>query len=246
MIEIRKFLERRREQPSLLKAELSKVRKTLERRSGLYFLNDPYLEGAEMYLEWALRCGLGGQAIIDSCYDLALLKDEKLALAFNREKIEAWEKARKSSLAVKREPTKIQMQLYPEYFAAILSGRKTHEGRAYDPQSEKAYHDIRQGDLVVFSICQEFSGWEDDCRRFDLKPNMIMATQVADILFAPTVHWMYQYCPCVGEEFQPMINGPSELLYLQRAAVYYSFPGYKERIRNHGFVGIRLEKPRLE
>ncbi len=42
-----------------------------------------------------------------------------------------------------------------------------------------------------------------------------------------------------------MINGPSELLNIQRAAAYYLFPGYREKIQKHGFLGIKLVDPKL-
>ena len=56
---------------------------------------------------------------------------------------------------------------------------------------------------------------------------------------------MYEYSPAIGSEFQPMVNGVSEIFELQRAAVYYSFPGYVERIRDFGFVGIEIKNHKL-
>ena len=137
------------------------------------------------------------------------------------------------------------MQLYPKYFKAVLLREKTYEGRAYYPESDKNYHDISEGDSIIFNICPETIGWENDCSRLELNPNMQMTTEVTEVNFAPTVHWMFQYGPCFGEEFQPMINGSSELLYIQRAAVYYSFPNYKERIDKYGFLGLKLAEPKL-
>jgi hypothetical protein len=48
-----------------------------------------------------------------------------------------------------------------------------------------------------------------------------------------------------GDAFQPMISGTSEAIQLQRAAAYHTFSGYHQLIGAHGFLGIKVNNPRL-
>lgn len=241
---LEKFTQRFKEGNSELtpiESELIHVREVIKR---LPPWNSVFENRYLTYLEFAHMFGLTTRNVVDSCFDLALTYDPFFK-EVETEKQNFWEARRQKALQVTRPPRKIQMQLYPGYFSAILRGEKPFEGRAYDPVSEKRYEDIRAGDRIVFNICQETQDWEAECERLGLNPLMLMELTVVDVYFAPRVHWMYQYTNNVGADFQPMITGPSELLALQRAGVYYTIPGYKEKIDEYGFIGIEIENPRL-
>ena len=218
--------------------ELASVRKVLPNCS-----DDPYVEAYYGYLGFAQDCGLGGKHIVLSCRDLAITKDSELH-AQEQSKVRGWEATRRESGAIAREKREVTMKLYPQYFEGILRGVKKYEGRAYDPGSDKDYANLREGDSIVYSISQEFPGWQEEVKKWGLEANMRMKCEVGRIFFAPTVHGMYQYTPALGAEFQPYLSGVSELLQLQRVGVYYSFPGYPEKISKHGFRGIEMRNPR--
>ncbi len=227
--------------------ELSPVDEMLGRVAGFGYVNvDDYIERVRAYLEFAKQCGLESQAVVDSSIDLAeTLTTIPELVDSRRAKTEQWEARRRAALAVERPPRLIDMELDPVYFAAILTEKKSFEGRAYKPDSDKDYPDIRAGDLVRFRLSQRDEGFVADMGQRDLRPEDVMVCTVRDVFFAPTVHGMYQNGEIDGEAFQPMLNGPSEVIQLQRAAVYHTFPGYNQIIRDHGFLGIQVENPYL-
>lgn len=220
-------------------SELNKLKHLLKK-----YPYDMYVHKAHSYMSYAASLGLDGEHIVASCYDLALTKDEFLWAA-EQTKAFLWNELRFSALKTERAARLIDMKLYPIYFSAILKGIKQFEGRAFDPTSDKNYPDIRKDDQILFTVDPNAPDIESECKFYDLDQKQRMQLTVSEIYHSSTVHGMYQYCPCVGNEFQPMINGPSELLQLQRAAVYYTLPDYPRKIAAHGFIGIKLENPRI-
>lgn len=160
-------------------------------------------------------------------------------------KLDAWSRARSTALCKVRDSIEIDMELDPIYFEAILRGSKTYEGRAYKPESGKNYSDIRRNDLIRFRLSRRQEAFANEAAGRGLRPDMDMVCTVREIYFAPTVHGVYQIPRFNGLGFQPMLDGPSEMLQLQRAAVYHTFPGYHELISAHGFLGIQVENPQL-
>lgn len=207
-------------------------------------LRDDLVEKLAQYLRLCMRYGLDGQEIVDSCTDLALtLCRDPDIVAMNEKKIARWEERRKRALSIVRPPRTVAMELDPVFFEGIMTGAKTFEGRAYKPESDKNYPDLREGDFLRFSLSQRRPEFGGQLEEFGLRASMVMIAKVADVYFAPRVHWMYQFNDCSGEDFQPMIDGPLEILNIQRAAVYYKFPGYKDLIEKNGFIGIRVANP---
>jgi hypothetical protein len=207
---------------------------------------DDYIYRVRTYLEYAKKCGLGSQAVVDSCVDLAETYTSIPELAERRQaKLDAWNKARAAALEVDREPIEINMELDPIYFEAILRGEKTYEGRAYKPDSDKDYPSIRRGDSIRFRLSNREEGFAEDAISRGLRLDRDMECKVKEVHFAPTVHGIYQIPRFNGLGFQPMISGPGEIIQLQRAAVYHTFPGYHELISEHGFLGIEVEDPKL-
>lgn len=209
---------------------------------------DDYTRRVWTYLDFARGCGLGAQEIVDSCIDLAeTLTDMPELVASRQAKTAAWQARRQQALAEHRPPRIIDMELNPVYFEAILAGVKTYEGRAYKPDSDKDYPDIRHGDVVRFQLSRRSEAFEADAQRRGLSPSASMLCQVDDVVFAPTVHGVYESTAFDGDAytFQPMVNGTSEAIQVQRAAVYHTFPGYHELVQRHGFLGIRVESPQL-
>ena len=72
-----------------------------------------------------------------------------------------------------------------------------------------------------------------------------MTCSVGGVYFSSTVHGMFEFNPIEGQEFQPNIGGPGELLNLETVARYYSFPEYKYRNGAFGFIGIEVLNPTL-
>lgn len=211
-------------------------------------INSPeneYLSRAETYLSFAKELGLDGEAIVHSCYDLAAsLTSDPYIRAENRRKINIWERISKSNLAESRGTRTIEMNLDPIYFYSILNQKKSFEGRAYDPNSIKNYPNIRSGDIIIFALTNRKFEHFEECERMGLREGMKMQVDVGRIFFSPLVHWMYEFNPPSGKDFQPNIDGPSEILQLQSAAVYYMFPGYPQKINDNGFVGIEVLNPK--
>ena len=225
--------------------EVDVVSRELKRLRGIS--RDMQPDKLQGYLEWAAMWGLKGQSVVNSCLDLAKTTNQDLWF-LQRRKMEEWNRKRAEFLERLRPPRTIRMQLYPAYFAAISTGVKRYEGRAYNPKSGKNYADLREGDKIVFNICREVEGWREENEQLGIDSDSLMEVKVRVVHYSPTVHGIYQYATrgdSLGGEFQPMIKGNSELLELQRAAVYYTFPAYKQRIIEHGFLGIELREPRL-
>ena len=201
---------------------------------------DEYLNRVITYLELAKECGLWNTGAVLSCQDLAGLVSPEIQ-SRNQSKIDAWRQVAAGYFAVPRPQRVLAMQLDPEYFIAILMGKKQYEGRAYDPRSPKRYADLRPTDEVIFTVNKDQPN-EDECRKWGVDPNWCMRAQIEEINFAPSVHYMFQYLPGidVGAEFQPFKTGMAELVQLGRAATYYSFPEYPKKIQTHGFLGIKL------
>lgn len=211
---------------------------------------DDFLCRLESYLGWAQRYGLGSEQVAGSCTDLArTLSQDRWDAGPRMEKSQAWAERRQAALRTDRPPRTIDMELDPVYFDAILRGRKTFEGRAYKPDSDKDYPDIRHGDTIVFTMSDRQPWFELEAQGYGLSMRDVMVCPVQDVHFAPTVHGVYQMSPDFnGDAFQPMVGvgeSGSEHIQLQRAAVYYSFPGYPELIRDHGFLGIELAGAQL-
>jgi len=207
---------------------------------------DDYTYRVRSYLRYAKGCELNTQDIVDSCVDLAETYTDIPELVEARQsKLDAWRKARDAALSVERASIEIDMELDPIYFEAILRGDKTYEGRAYKPKSDKNYPDIRSGDCIRFQLSNRKEEFIDEAMRRGLRFDSDMICTVKEIYFTPTVHGMYQIPRFSGLGFQPMIDGPGEMLQLQRAAVYHTFPGYHELIGEHGFLGIQIENPQL-
>lgn len=203
-------------------------------------------ERVKKYLEAAKYFGLDSQAVVDSCVDLAETHTHTPEITDIRQaKLLAWEETRQAALSINRPPIEVYMELDPVYFEAILAGDKTYEGRAYRPDSDKNYPDIRAHDRIRFRMSRRKVEFADDALCRGLTPDSEMICTVKEVYFAPTVHGMYQIPRFNGLGFQPMINGDSEILQLQRAAVYHTFPGYHELIERHGFLGIELQNPQL-
>ena len=207
---------------------------------------DDYIWRIRTYLNYAKECNLGSRAVVDSCVDLAETYTDVYEVAeMRRAKRDAWNAARESALMIEREPTEINMELDPIYFEAILRGVKTYEGRAYKPGSDKNYPDMRRNDRIRFRLSNRREDFAEDAACRGLSSDTDMVCTVKEIYFAPTVHGMYQIPKFNGLGFQPMIEGASELIQLQRAAIYHTFPGYHELIGQHGFLGIQVENPQL-
>ncbi len=207
---------------------------------------DDYIWRTRTYLEWAKQCGLASQEVAHSCIDLAETLTPIYPLVEMRQaKTAAWESKRRAALNVERAPRVIEMELDPVYFEAILTGWKTFGGRAFKPDSDKDYPDIRTGDLVRFTLSTRHEEFARELAARNLQPDDVMWCTVKDMYFAPTVHGMYQMPQFDGDAFQPMIDAPSEAIQIQRAAVYHTFPGYHELIAEHGFLGIHLQNPHL-
>jgi hypothetical protein len=227
-------------------ASSSPVDQMLTRVEAFGYGVDDYIWRVRTYLDWAKRCGLRSSAVVDSCIDLAeTLTDIPELAARNGTKRAAWESKRTEALRSQRTPRAIAMELDPVYFEAILAGRKTFEGRAYKPNSDKNYPDIRRGDQICFQLSLRQNDFPRQAVQLGLGPDSGMLCTVDDIYFAPTVHGMYQMPEFDGDAFQPMVNGTSEVIQLQRAAVYHTFPGYHDLIGVHGFLGIKVENPQL-
>ncbi len=231
--------------------ELSPVEETLQQVYRLLYHDgfmqpDDLLERLYSYVSFARDCKLHSQEVLDSCSDLAYARStDPMCEVLRQTKQEAWDERRTGALGVPREPRIIDMHLYPIYFAAILRQIKFYEGRAYNPNSDKNYADIRQGDTVRFTLDQDKPEFAAQAIELGLPANATMTCTAEDVLFAPNVHGVYSMSGVLGEHFQPMLTGGSELLELQRVAAYYAFPGYPELIRKHGFVGIELSDPQL-
>lgn len=209
-------------------------------------VEDEYLQRLDNYLTWAQQHNLSSQTAAESCIDLAMTLSQIPEVALPRQaKTESWRESRQAALAIERQPRTIAMELDPLYFNAILEGCKTFEGRAYKPDSDKLYADIRGGDMLVFDMSGRDTDFNRQARYYGLTMRSRMVCEVVDAFFSPTVHGVYQIPGFDGDAFQPMIRGDSELLQIQRAGVYYSFPGYRELIHEHGFLGIQVSKPQL-
>lgn len=225
-----------------LKNELSKFKEWGDD----YWRDDDYLNRVRLYLSFAHKHGLASQAVVYSCIDLAATYTTIPEVTYERKrKLAEWKVARTAALASVRPPRLISMELDPAYFAAILGGTKTYEGRAYKPDSDKNYPDIRSGDMIFFQLSTRQESFPDEAASLGLDQGRAMTCEVGDVLFAPTVHGAYQIPRFNGLGFQPMIQGPGELLQLQWAAVYHTFPGYHELIDEHGFIGIEVVNPAL-
>ncbi|MBN1169111.1 hypothetical protein JXA63_04440 [Candidatus Woesebacteria bacterium] len=226
--------------PDPLQKELSKVQYAISKRSR----EDPYYNQLLTNLEIAQYFGLEGEYIVHSCRDLAELAYDPTGDNFVKK--QTWMRAKETVYMRERTSGRmITMKLYPQYYAAIQRGFKTFEGRAYDPQSSKRYADIKKGDAILFEVNKEIENWEEECKHLSIDPDKRLETDVGQVFYGALVHEVFQMCPRLGVEFQPMISGPSELINLQRAAVYYSFPEYSRRISENGFIGIEVLNPRL-
>ncbi len=229
-----------------LMGEVSEGLKILERHYKKKFIFDAYgyrplAPPLFSILERALKSGLDdNKSTYLSCCDLATTIDPLVYADEQRVLGGVWNERRNVALSLRTEQRRLRMNLHPKYFAAIRCGRKTYEGRAYDPKSVKAYEDIFPGDEIRFALDPESPDFENELAQNGLVSSEEMFCIVQDVYFTPTVHGMFRCFPELGEAFQPMINWHLDLYQLQSAAVYYSFPGYPERIADFGFVGIGL------
>jgi len=100
-----------------------------------------------------------------------------------------------------------------DIFDAIKSGKKKVETRA----ATTRYLKIHAGDIVTF-ICGE--------KRFSKKITRVK-------IFKTIQSMLKQYKP---KAINPKAKTPKDLL-----EIYYSFPGYKEKIKKYGIVALELE-----
>lgn len=209
---------------------------------------DYFLDRYRNNLTHALGRGLTDQAAVSACVDLAetraVMNGDYFYADIFASKIQAWDEAVDAALAVERLPRTVHMELDPEYFQAMLCGRKTIEGRAYDPGSNKNYPDIRAGDLATYTLSQRNPAFAAQLGAMGLQSGLVMVRPVAQVHFAPTVASMYETVGEIGEHFQPMLSGIHNAL--ARIAVYHGFPNYSERIGEHGFLGIEHPSGQIE
>lgn len=100
-----------------------------------------------------------------------------------------------------------------DIFEAIRDGRKKVETRARDEK----FQDITRGDAVTL-MC------EDDIFTKTVKSAEVFATIEA---------LLEKYAP---QDINPACATAGDI-----RAMYYSFPGYKEKIEEHGLIALELE-----
>ena len=177
------FLERFRRDKSLgpVSSELKQLRRVLSKHN----LRDDYSKNLNLYLEFAVKCGLDDKLTLLSCLDLAETLDTFFYQESTRIKTSYWDKLRNSPLRAKRERRTINMKLDSTYFAAISSGTKIYEGRAFDPASVKDYQSISEGDEIIFSINPKSENFIDSCKDMELSHNDRLACTVGNVYFHP-------------------------------------------------------------
>jgi len=99
-----------------------------------------------------------------------------------------------------------------DIFTAIKEGKKKMETRAASPK----YQDIKEGDTIVFS-----------CEDSTFKKKVVSAKR-----FDSIEKILEEYGP---SDINPKVKNREEL-----EKMYYSFPGYEEKIRKYGFIVIGL------
>lgn len=100
-----------------------------------------------------------------------------------------------------------------DIFEAIRDGRKKIETRACDEK----FRDITRGDAVTL-MC------EDDAFTKTVKSTEVFTTIEA---------LLEKYAP---QDINPACTTEEDI-----CAMYYSFPGYKEKIEEHGLIALELE-----
>ncbi|MEA3357262.1 MAG: hypothetical protein U9Q67_02410, partial [Patescibacteria group bacterium] len=155
---------------------------------------------------------------------------------FEQRKVARWREFQ-IGLAERLTPRTIEMQLYPVYFALIQGGRKSVEGRAFNPDSTKDYPNVRRGDQIKFTVSREIDTWEEDCNRLGIVPDSVMIGTIRRVRFGPLVQAVFHnHKISAGELFQPILRHIADPVSTSiiRAARYYEIPGYPELIRTHG------------
>lgn len=100
-----------------------------------------------------------------------------------------------------------------DIFEAICDGRKKVETRACDEK----FRDITQGDVVML-MCED-----------DTFTKTVQSVEV----FATIEALLEKYAP---QDINPACATADDI-----RAMYYSFPGYKEKIEEHGLIALELE-----
>jgi hypothetical protein len=209
---------------------------------------DHFFDMYSSYLRWAIHLGLSDEAAVNACVDLAetraVMSGDPFYAAIHAEKLKAWNDTREAALATDRPPRVIDMELDPIFFAAMLDGSKTIEGRAYDPNSDKNYADIRAGDSARYRLSQRRPEFASQLGTLGLRPGWVMVRPIDQEHFAPSVASMYEDVGQLGERFQPTLPGVYSTL--ARIAVYHGFPNYNARITEHGFLGLEHPPNQVE
>lgn len=225
------------ESPTLtpVEAEIKALQKTSKTRGS------DYQNLALSFLKLSLAAGFVSELALYSCWDLAatVTTDPKIKTQ-NQSKIDRWMALRAAS----NRPVgrNLSLELDPIFYCLIASKKKGFEGRAADFDNDRRYYDL-VGNRVTFTVSRRNPEELDTFRGEGLHPNSIMSGFVDQVLFAPTVHAMFNLVKDNGQTFQPQIDDPNPLIArLKRAAVYYSFPDYPERIKRDGFFGIEFSR----
>lgn len=99
-----------------------------------------------------------------------------------------------------------------DIFEMVESGKKRVETRA----ATKKYQSIQKGDTLEF-VC--------DTSSFSREVKVVYIYPSIDLL-------LEKYTP---EEINPKLSTKEEIV-----AMYHSFPGYEEKIKEHGIIAIEL------
>lgn len=115
-----------------------------------------------------------------------------------------------------------------EALAPIVSGQKRYEGRAPDGRKlEKDYRQIKAGDALEFYLVDE-----------NYKRVGNESVHIRWVEKSITFKNVEEACKEIDlEQFNPGVNTIKE-----NVALYNSFPGYSERIKEYGFTRIKLKK----
>jgi hypothetical protein len=208
-------------------------------RGNFNTLSPNHVDQAESLLRKVFEAGYLSQEATYSCWDYAATFTDDYAVQMkNNGKIRQWESLR----SIPQVP-EISLELDPVFYAGIAGQRKRFEGRALDLANDRQYYGLRENSRMTFTVSgrnpDELEAWG----KLGLNPKSMMSGFIGRVLFAPTVHAMFELTGQNGRDFQPQIEGDDPLLVrLKRAGVYYEFPNYPERIKANGFVALEFAK----
>ncbi len=222
--------------------------RNLERIKDPSIIFDPYITNLRGCLTMLEERGFWGQEYLESVLDYLRSKEAERDPLLSETMVKRWEEARGQALTERTGGARvIKMNLDPEYFVSILDREKTYEGRAWDPDSDKNYVGIQEGDIIEFSINHDYPEVEEVCSSFGIKPHFKMRATVGKMIFAPSIHYMWRFNPQVDPDlFQPKLRrGDMFMEAIESAAVYYRFSDYPRKINENGFLGIEVLHPTL-